>query len=76
MTDAKQQLQAALRQHVRDHGVIAGWRLNEFVGTLPDAFGEDVVLEWVREVVQPTGRVGWNTTLWIERESAAVEVVR
>ena len=69
---AKAELQDQLREHVRNHGVIAGWRLNEYVGTLPAVYGVDVVLGWVCEVLLPTGRVGLNVTLWIERQPAEV----
>ena len=76
MTAAKAELQGKLRKHVRDHGVIAGWRLNEYVGTLPDVYGPDVVLGWVLEVLQATGTIGKNTTLWIEKQLEPAEVRR
>lgn len=76
MTAAKQQLQAALSQHVRDHGVIAGWRVWELCGRYPSDYGEQTVYGWVTEVLTPCGDGMKPLTMWIERESAEVEAGR
>jgi hypothetical protein len=76
MTAAKQQLQDALREHVRNHGVIAGWRVWEVCGPLNSDAERQIVYGWVCEILMPTGDPMRVNTLWIERESAQVGAER
>ena len=72
MTADKQHLQDQLREHVRNHGVIAGWRMWEECGPLTSDAERQMVYGWVCEILQPTGDPMRVNTLWIERERAEV----
>jgi len=76
MTAAKQQLQDALREHVRNHGVIAGWRVWEACGPLNSDAERLIVYGWVTEILMPTGDPMRVNTLWIERSDVEAEVGR
>jgi len=76
MTAAKAELQDQLREHVRNHGVIAGWRVWEACGPLTSDAERQIVYAWVTEILMPTGDPMRVNTLWIERESAEVEAKR
>jgi hypothetical protein len=76
MTAAKQQLQDQLREHVRNHGVIAGWRVWEECGPLTSDAERLIRYQWVCEVLTPTGDPMRVNTLWIERQPAEVGAER
>ena len=68
---AKAELQDQLREHVRNHGVIAGWRVWEECGPLTSDAERQIVYAWVCEVLTPCGDGLKPLTLWIERREGA-----
>jgi len=65
-----------LREHVRNHGVIAGWRVWEECGPLDSDAERQIVYAWVCEVLHPTGDPMRVNTLWIERSDVEAKVSR
>jgi len=73
---AKADLQHRIREHVRLHGVIAGWRVWEACGPLNSDAERQIVYGWVCEVLHPCGDGMKPLTMWIERSDVEVEVGR